>query len=597
MSIVPMKRVAVCGPLPEKEATLEALQRLGVLHLIPLKAADPLAPTDAAERNRARTAFRHIADSPEQRRYYRPGRTFDLAAVVTKINENRRHLRRLSDLRDDLVQRIADVAIWGDITLPPIDALGRERLWFYVLPLKERRALDAVVLPWAIVGRDTTHLFVVVIHPDEPPANLLSVPRTHFGAKPLHALRAELEETEIALDKAKAERGELTRWRLLLGAELAEAEDADERRDVAGRTLDTGGLFAVQGWAPAESAAAIEALADERRLAVLVETPTVNDRPPTLLRPKDDRLGGGADLTYFYTTPAYGAWDPSFVVFTSFAIFFAMIMADAGYAVVIGLITAWFWRRMGETASGQRMRVMLAVIAGASLIYGVLAGSYFGVAPHAGSLLAKIAIVHITNFDEMMKLSVVIGAVHVGIALAATAWLARTSLRALVPIGWLAVILGGLMLWLGAGSLNHGGGAFVGAGLASVFVGSATARPAKTVTDWLLCVADGFMGLTSITKLFGDILSYLRLFALGLASASLAETFNGMASGLQFSRPGLGLLAAILILAFGHAINFVIGIMGGVVHGLRLNYIEFFGWGLSEEGYPFRAFAKREIPE
>ena len=597
MSIVPMKRVAVCGPLPEKEATLEALQRLGVLHLIPLKAADPLAPTDAAERNRARTAFRHIADSPEQRRYYRPGRTFDLAAVVTKINENRRRLRRLSDLRDDLVQRIADIAIWGDITLPPIDALGRERLWFYVLPLKERRALDAVELPWAIVGRDTTHLFVVVIHPDEPPANLLPVPRTHFGAKPLHALRAELEETEIALDKAKAERGELTRWRLLLGAELAEAEDADERRDVAGRTLDTDGLFAVQGWAPAESAAAIEALAEERRLAVLVETPTVNDRPPTLLRPKDDRLGGGADLTYFYTTPAYGAWDPSFVVFTSFAIFFAMIMADAGYAVVIGLITAWFWRRMGETASGQRMRVMLAVIAGASLIYGVLAGSYFGVAPRAGSLLAKIAIVHITNFDEMMKLSVVIGAVHVGIALAATAWLARTSFRALVPIGWLAVILGGLMLWLGAWSLNHGGGAFDGAGLAAVFVGSATARPAKTATDWLLCVADGFMGLTSITKLFGDILSYLRLFALGLASASLAETFNGMASGLQFSRPGLGLLAAILILAFGHAINFVIGIMGGVVHGLRLNYIEFFGWGLSEEGYPFRAFAKREIPE
>ena len=105
------------------------------------------------------------------------------------------------------------------------------------------------------------------------------------------------------------------------------------------------------------------------------------------------------------------------------------------------------------------------------------------------------------------------------------------------------------------------------------------------------------MGLTSITKLFGDILSYLRLFALGLASASLAETFNGMATGLQIGRPGLGLLAALLILGFGHAINFVIGIMGGVVHGLRLNYIEFFGWGLSEEGYPFRAFAKREIPE
>lgn len=592
-----MKKVAVCGPLAEKDATLEALQKLGVLHLIPLKAADPLAPIDVSGRNRTRTAFRHIADSPEQRRAYRAGTALDLPAVVTKINENRRRLRRLSDLRDDLVQRIADVAIWGDIVFPPIDALGRERLWFYVLPLKERRALDSLALPWAIVGRDATHLFVVVIDPEEPPAGLLPVRRTHFGAKPLHALRAELEETEIAIDKARAERGELTRWRLLLGAELAEAEDADERRDVAGRTLDTEGLFAVQGWAPAESAPAIEALAAERRLAALVETPTADDRPPTLLRPKDDRLGGGADLTYFYTTPAYGAWDPSFIVFTSFAIFFAMIMADAGYAAVIGLVTAWFWRRMGETESGRRMRVMLAVIAGASFIYGVLAGSYFGVAPREGTLLAKVAIVHITNFDEMMRLSVVIGAIHVGIALAATAWLGRDSLKALVPIGWLAVILGGLMLWLGAGRLTYGGGAFLIAGLVSVFVGSASARAAQRPVDWLLRAADGFMGLTSITKLFGDILSYLRLFALGLASASLAETFNGMATGLQISRPGLGLLAAMLILAFGHAINFVIGIMGGVVHGLRLNYIEFFGWGLSEEGYPFRAFAKREIPE
>jgi V/A-type H+-transporting ATPase subunit I len=458
-------------------------------------------------------------------------------------------------------------------------------------------ALDYVSLPWAIVGKDTTRLFVVVVSPDEPAADLLPVPRTHFGSRPLHELTTELDEIEIDLDKARAERGELTRWRLLLGAELAGAEDADERRDVAGKTLDTDDLFAVQGWAPSESVPAIEQMAQDQHLAVLAEQPSEADKPPTLLRPKDARLGGGADLTNFYTTPAYGAWDPSFVVFTSFAIFFAMIMADAGYAAVIGLIVLWFWKRMGKTDGGRRTRVMLAAITVACLVYGVLAGSYFGVAPRPGSFLARIAIVHITNFDEMMKLSVVIGAIHVGIALVATAWLARTSAKALVPVGWLIVIIGGLLIWLGGGSFQRGGTGLFVAGLIAVFVGSAAGRAISKPTDWLLRVTDGLMGLTSITKLFGDILSYLRLFALGLASASLAETFNGMATGLQISRPGLGLLAALLILAFGHAINFVIGIMGGVVHGLRLNYIEFFGWGLSEEGYPFRAFAKREIPE
>jgi len=104
------------------------------------------------------------------------------------------------------------------------------------------------------------------------------------------------------------------------------------------------------------------------------------------------------------------------------------------------------------------------------------------------------------------------------------------------------------------------------------------------------------MSLTGITRKFGDLLSYLRLFALGLASASLAATFNGLAMDIHAANTGLGLLFAVLVLVFGHTVTFLLGVMSGVVHGLRLNFIEFFGWGLTEEGYPFKAFAKREAP-
>jgi len=100
------------------------------------------------------------------------------------------------------------------------------------------------------------------------------------------------------------------------------------------------------------------------------------------------------------------------------------------------------------------------------------------------------------------------------------------------------------------------------------------------------------LALTNISKAFGDTLSYLRLFALGLASAQLASTFNGLASGAM-EVPGLGIFLAILILVAGHGINLLLGIIGGVVHGLRLNCIEFFNWSLNEEGYPFRAFSKK----
>ena len=88
------------------------------------------------------------------------------------------------------------------------------------------------------------------------------------------------------------------------------------------------------------------------------------------------------------------------------------------------------------------------------------------------------------------------------------------------------------------------------------------------------------------------MLSYLRLFALGLASARLAITFNEIA-GTTAKVPGIGLLLAIIVLVVGHGLNFILAVIGGVVHGLRLNCIEFFNWSLPDEGYPFQAFCKK----
>ncbi|MFZ1865610.1 MAG: hypothetical protein WAU39_15410, partial [Polyangiales bacterium] len=86
-----------------------------------------------------------------------------------------------------------------------------------------------------------------------------------------------------------------------------------------------------------------------------------------------------------------------------------------------------------------------------------------------------------------------------------------------------------------------------------------------------------------------------RLFALGLASASLAIAFNTMASNTREAIPGLGLLAALIILVIGHTLNLVLAVAGGFIHGLRLNVIEFFNWGLPEEGPLFRAFKKKGV--
>lgn len=596
MSIVAMRRVSLCGLLREKAEVLEGLQALGVMHLVPLRTPEPLAPDNPEKRHRAELAFRHVMDAPQPLRPYRLGTEFDVEQVIDQIIANRRTLRELGDRRDALRAQVEVLAPWGDFMLPPPEALGGRRVWLYPLPVRDRTALDALALPWAIVGRRPTVLHVAVISSDPPAPESLPVAPIGAGEVSLGRLREALEDTEIALEQAELERASLTHWRLLLGADLAAAQDRDELRSVAEQTRDDETIFAVQGWTPVDAVASVAAYAEERGMAMLAEAPGRHDMPPTLLRHENDRAASGGDLTNFYASPGYRSWDPSLVVFGSFAVFFAMIVADAGYGMLFALGTAFFWRRMGQSVSGRRVRTLLAGLCATSLVYGVTAGSYFGYAPRPGTLLGALDVIDVADFENMMRVSVLIGVLHIGFALGVVAWLNRGTGKALSSLGWLIVMAGGLVLWLGGEAARALGVVLLAAGFASVFVGAAAVRNAASARDWLLRVADGLMALTGLTKLFGDLLSYLRLFALGLASASLAATFNQLAADIHSANPGVGLLFAGIVLLFGHSINILIGIMSGVVHGLRLNYIEFFGWGLTEEGYPFRAFAKREAP-
>jgi V/A-type H+-transporting ATPase subunit I len=104
----------------------------------------------------------------------------------------------------------------------------------------------------------------------------------------------------------------------------------------------------------------------------------------------------------------------------------------------------------------------------------------------------------------------------------------------------------------------------------------------------------GLLGLTKVTGAFGDVLSYLRLFALGLASGALALEFNRMTTSIYDAMPGVGIVFGFLVLLLGHTVNLVLGLASAVIHGLRLNVIEFFNWGLKEEGWQFKPFRRNE---
>jgi V/A-type H+-transporting ATPase subunit I len=117
-----------------------------------------------------------------------------------------------------------------------------------------------------------------------------------------------------------------------------------------------------------------------------------------------------------------------------------------------------------------------------------------------------------------------------------------------------------------------------------------------------LVPGEGLLGrlaalLSTVMRLpgaLGDTLSYLRLFALGFAGASLASAFNDLAQQARGGVPGLGVLLAALVLLLGHGLNLVLGIAGAFVHGLRLNFIEFLNWSGVEEGRRFLPFHRKD---
>ena len=243
------------------------------------------------------------------------------------------------------------------------------------------------------------------------------------------------------------------------------------------------------------------------------------------------------------------------------------------------------------------MRGLLCAIMVASIFYGMLVGSYFGMAPPPDSVLSWFHYLNMNDFDSMMLLSLVIGVSHLLIANTIKSFMLPRGFQRFAPWGWNLLIGGGFVAWYGmvyqaASGLQSAGYLSMGFGGLVVLLCSGQ-RAMLRLQDAPLRLLDGVKALYGISKAFGDVLSYLRLFALGLASASLALTFNQLAVQARESVEHGGFFLFLLVLIAGHGLNLVLGIMSGVIHGLRLNLLEFYNWGVDGEGTPFKPFRKR----
>ena len=598
MTIVQLDKMTLYGAEKHQSRVLEQLQELGCVHLVNLGQSDHDDASDDVSTD-AREALKYLRACPEQLRQVRRTDQFRREATVVEALRLKSEQRRFSDERDELQKAIRDVEPWGEFQLPAEGRIGHVKFWFHLVPLRDLKKFEAVAGPSREVARDHRQAYVVVFGGDEPqdaPGT-----RVELDPRPLSTLQARREDVNEQLDELQYQRVGLTRWCDLIEAGLAEADDAAEREHATHQLLSGHRVFALQGWVPRDAAERIRQFAADHGLAVTIEPPAANDEPPTLLH-NPERLAGSAALVTFYKTPQYGSWDPSIFSFVSFAIFFAMIVADAGYGIILALLTAFWWRKLNNTQGGRRGRNVLAAIVACTIAYGVVCGSYFGVSPPVDSLLGNLRVLDAQSQSQMMPLTIVIGVIHLSLAHLVTAWLNRGRATALASLGWVSAMcgatLGGVGL-LGSVSelrgqqLTQAGAVLLVGGLIAVFLFSSQ-RPvlSPSIKTQALRLFDGIQGLTGLSGLFGDALSYLRLFALGLASAKLSETFNELGAG-AWDKAGFGVIAGLAIVVLGHTLNLILSIMSGVVHGLRLNCIEFYKWGLPEEGYSFKAFAKK----
>ncbi len=598
MAIVKLKKLTFCGLLSEKKGVLAQLQAMGELHLIRLSTSRRSREREVGhETECVIQALRYLNTCPNKRHQVKKAKSFNLDQTVDQVLKLRDKSRELRDRYDAINKRIKQLEPWGNFQLPKTGLLAVHRFWFYIIPKRMMNRLKDCKFVWQTVYQDNLNCYVVVISETEPPEDALPVARTHTGSIPLAELENQASELELALEDLQAQRESLTRWITLITSRFNESLDHDALIQAETLTHDDAGVFVLQAWLPEKHIDRYHQFAEEKGLAVFIEDPGPDDKPPTLLE-NPPSLAGGEDLVNFYQTPAYGGWDPSMVVFVSFSLFFALIMSDAGYAGVFAGLLASKWRSLGRDVKGRRIRMLSACTISLSVIWGILCGSYFGYEPKHDSLLSTFQIFSLNDFDGMMRFTIGVGVFHIALANLIKAWQLRTSSQALAPLGWIAMVTGGFCYWLATDqdldSLRFVGqiGLVFGVCLLILF---SSERHIKRWTDWLWRLSDGIRSLVSITQLFGDVLSYMRLFALGLASASLALTFNKLAEEVMQTWQGAGLLFGILILLLGHTLNLLLCVLSGCVHGLRLNFIEFYNWSVSDEGYPFKAFSKKGV--
>ncbi len=610
--IVAMKKATVIARQQEKQEALNKLRRLGVLHLSAIPAQ--VAPAQEWREKKA-VLEKALALAPAAARTAsrRDGAVVGIpapeAALETALAAARSMLdkhessQRLDEELASLEKEAAWLAEWQGISIAELGAIrdGGYEVRFFEVPPRQLKLIPPGCNPF-VVKRGKTLLWVALVvktgtvldhefkplHPPRRSANELDELRSRN--------RSERRRLRLELDKLNDAAGDLERAVHAVSGEieLAEATAA------MGQSED---LCYLSGFLPEDRVQDLRQCCRENGWALLLQDPAAGDDVPTIIRNRRwiDIISPVFQL--LGTVPGYREFDISFFFLLFFTFFFAAIIGDAAYGLIFFSASLFLrGRSRRRQLEPPALLSLLTILSFATMLWGAMTGTWFGSQKLAElPWLSWMIVPELSSFNprsgETFKIIFfTVGAVHIAIA---HFWSflrqarEKPFIRSLAQLGWLTMVLGLYFLVL---NLVISSEKFpvplhakwmIACGLAAVIVFS------RQEGRFLRGVASGVANLLttflSSISAFADIISYIRLFAVGLAGIEIAKSFNAIAAGLG-SGP-FAILTGCIILLFGHSLNMAMGALSVVVHGVRLNMLEFSGHlGMEWSGRPYKPF-------
>lgn len=361
-------------------------------------------------------------------------------------------------------------------------------------------------------------------------------------------------------------------------------------------------LKLLEGFCPVERCDALNTMLDNEHIYYTVTEPTEDDHAPVLLR--NNKFTKMFEvLTGMYGWPVYGEFDPTPILAPFFLLFFALCMGDAGYGILLilfGILTA---KKKINISMFEGLGPIITTLGVGTLIVGFFLGTFFGIDLYTASWVPD-SLKHvmlkgnIKGYDIQMVLALCIGVFHICLAMIVKAicYTKRFGFKKNISTwGWLLLILGGLVIAILA--LTEVFSPDV-AKWALIIVGAVSALGIYVFNtpgrNPLINIGAGLWDTYNMaTGILGDVLSYIRLYALGLAGGMLGGAFNNLAGMVLGDTPNIGTwIGFVLIIIVGHLLNLCMSALGAFVHPLRLTFVEYFkNSGYEGKGHLYKPFA------